>query len=109
MKPFKKVSLTEEVPTAASGNAAPAPGDHSLQWLVRPEIEIRWKEDVSNIRRALNALGYDAEDLAIQQAYEDFSETEYCAGWLDIGTWDNTQSIATKLITGDYLMPKGKL
>ena len=79
-------------------------GDDSLPLLVRPFVEGRRPDDVKRLREAINQLGFDATDQAIQEAYEDYSEAEYCAGWMSLGIWPSCLDAAKHLIKRGYLV-----
>ncbi len=49
--------------------------------LVRPSAPIRHPDDVAWLRSILNEAGYDADPKDIQDAYSEWSETNYAAGW----------------------------
>lgn len=51
--------------------------------LIRPPI--RHPQDVSRLRSILNARGYDATSWDIQEAYSDYSESAWAAGWMGLG------------------------
>lgn len=62
-----------------------------------PGQEIDWPEDVKRLKIALNALGYDATDDAIQWAYSQESEV-MCASWLTLECWTSDEWAAKSLL-----------
>jgi hypothetical protein len=90
-------------PSPPTGRRAP----HEFmeyQKLVRPNPPPRYPEDARRLKIALNALGYDSGEADIAAAYEDFSETEYSAGWMSLNAWESDMSAARRLVDSGYLV-----
>lgn len=69
-----------------------------LTRLVWP-VHVGHSEDVAAIRAALNAMGYDASDADIEQAYSDYSEECWAAGWAGIDDHDRAaEAVRDRLV-----------
>lgn len=51
--------------------------------------EIDFPEDVARIKQVLEARGTLASDYAVQAAWAEFSDKEYCASWVTLDKDDN--------------------
>ena len=69
-----------------------------LKLLARPTPPIRYPADVALLKTALNNAGYDANDFAIQAAYEDFTEAESAASWLPVTASNAAWWVANKAL-----------
>lgn len=71
----------------------------------RPDNPIRYPHDVGRLWEALRSLGYTASPGDIVSAYEEYSEQEYCAGWLALPPSDDgLQLVAQRLVDNGYLV-----
>jgi len=57
-------------------------------------MQIDWRirdfgDDVERLRKGLLKLGYEASRKEIARAWEDYSEKEFCAGWLFVEGHDS--------------------
>jgi len=77
-----------------------------LRPLVRPQsiAQDGFPDDIKRLRDAINFLGFDASDVDIADAYEDYSEREYAAGWLSLNCWESDNAAASLLIKKGYLI-----
>ena len=72
--------------------------------LRRPSEPIRHPDDVALLREALARLGYTASDQDIQEAYSEWSQDNYCAGWIPVEDAGYATVAAQRLI-GEHLEP----
>ncbi len=76
--------------------------------LVRPPqagTGLRYPADVAGMIHILNAAGCDADPHDVQWAWEQYSEDEYCAGWMMPHVDDPRSAGGIRVALMKYLVP----
>ena len=74
--------------------------------LIRPvdPTKIKYPDDVAILRAAINRENVDASDVDIQEAYQQWSEATYSAGWVAVDDATTATFVDAVMDTDDYLI-----